>query len=214
MLTTNFVSKLENGANYTLIQFPNIKINLKSENIIYIYWKNIFLDRAKTWVTWVTWDKGQKFSQRGKRTRICKEERREWGLVIQRDWVWGQPDAIPHHKIFRRRKLAEWCVKLGRQIIVSTLFKKRYLSVSFVWAPSTIRNSVNNSMYRLHHFFNFSLLDKDAYYAPLVSAPNPVSIVLCLPSSPLYYIVNHYDGYMKALNCIFQLYIELSFFQW
>ena len=37
MLTTNFVSKLENGANNTLIQFPNIKINLKLENIIYIY---------------------------------------------------------------------------------------------------------------------------------------------------------------------------------
>ena len=105
--------------------------------------------------------------------RVCKEERREWGLVIQRDWVWGQPDAIPHHKIFRRRKLAEWCVKLGRQIIVSTLFKKRYLSVSFVWAPSTIRNSVNNSMYRLHHFFNFSLLDKDAYWCPLSLGSRP-----------------------------------------
>ena len=112
--------------------------------------------RAKTWVTWVTWeefeettDKGQKFSQRGKGMRVCKEERREWGLVIQRDWVRGQPHAIPHHKIFQGRKLAEWCVKLGRQIIVSTLFEKRYLGPP--------QNSVNNSMYRLHHFFNFSL---------------------------------------------------------
>ena len=46
MLTTNFVAKLENWANYSLIQFPNIKINLKLENIKYLYicWNNFFLD--------------------------------------------------------------------------------------------------------------------------------------------------------------------------
>ena len=37
MSTTNYVTKIENGANYSLIPFPNIIINLKLKNIKYPY---------------------------------------------------------------------------------------------------------------------------------------------------------------------------------